>query len=121
MLACISPAARDLPHTLATLRYASSARRVRAGALHRVAERMETVSDDPMLGDVDDPDARLQRRAAWLEVPGFGDVFARVAGDSARPLLLYVHGPSRAKPASRSLRARTLNATGQSRVTLSLL
>ena len=48
--------------------------------------------DDPMAIDRDDADETLRRRCAWVSAPGVGDVFARCVGDSADPLVLWVHG-----------------------------
>ena len=52
----------------------------------------EEVELDPLATDVGDDDEVLQRRCVWLQVPGFGAVFARVAGVPTEPLVLYVHG-----------------------------
>lgn len=45
-----------------------------------------------MISDFDDVDTLNMRRTITIEVPGFGDVFARCIGDSLDPLILYVHG-----------------------------
>ena len=94
MLACVSPAEQDAVETAATLRWAATARGLRSQARVHISEEVDT---DPMRGDREDP-SPLQRRALWLgPLPGcasFTDepVFARVAGDPADPLVLYVHG-----------------------------
>jgi hypothetical protein len=96
MLACISPAAADEAETARTLRWAATARGLASRATVHVTEETDT---DPMLGDVEDTSA-LQRRALWLgPIPGCAaflpagvPIFARVAGDPSKPLLLYVHG-----------------------------
>ena len=94
MLACVSPAEQDAAETAATLRWAATARGLRSQARVHISEEVDT---DPMRGDREDP-SPLQRRALWLgPLPGcssFTDepVFARVAGDPADPLVLYVHG-----------------------------
>ena len=41
-----------------------------------------------MATDVAHDDKVLQRRCVWLQVPGFGAVFARVAGAPTEPLVL---------------------------------
>ena len=90
MLACVSPAARELETTLHTLKYASSARSV---ILKPEAAAVATAFDsDPMLADVEDEDSSLNRRCIWIETAEFGDVFARCVGDPKDPLILYVHG-----------------------------
>uniref|UniRef100_A0A7S4SS63 Kinesin-like protein n=1 Tax=Alexandrium monilatum TaxID=311494 RepID=A0A7S4SS63_9DINO len=90
MLACVSPAAVDAEQTFRTLQYATGARDVRVTPeVARVREEFDT---DPMLGDHDDEDAQLNRRAIWIETREFGDVFARCVGDPADPLILWVHG-----------------------------
>ena len=97
MLACISPAADDEGETDRTLRWAATARGVASQAIVHVTQEFDT---NPMLGDVEDT-SRLQRRALWIGPlpgcsaflpPGADPVFARVAGDPSKPLLLYVHG-----------------------------
>ncbi|KAK3236045.1 hypothetical protein CYMTET_53795 [Cymbomonas tetramitiformis] len=90
MLACVSPAEADAGPSLSTLRFAAVARRMQ---LTPTAARVVSVlDDDPMAGDVHDHDPQLQRRAMWIEPPGYNDVYARCVGDPADPLLLYVHG-----------------------------
>lgn len=89
MLACISPVPQEADGALHTLGYALSARSVRLEA--QVAQVLEELDTDPMIGDIDDEDSELQRRALWLETP-YGDVFARCVGDPSDPLILYVHG-----------------------------
>lgn len=89
MLACVSPAAIDADQTLRTLQYAASAHDVRCTP--EVARVREELDNNPMIGDVDDEDALLNRRAIWIETD-FGDIFARCVGDPADPLILYVHG-----------------------------
>lgn len=97
MLACISPAAADKAETERTLRWAARARGL---ASHATVHLTQEIDSDPMVGDVEDPSS-LQRRALWLGPlpgcaaflpPGGDPVFARVAGDPSKPLLLYVHG-----------------------------
>jgi len=39
-----------------------------------------------------DADPSLNRRAYWIEPPGFSRVHARIMGDENDPLVLYVHG-----------------------------
>ncbi|CAJ1372941.1 unnamed protein product [Effrenium voratum] len=90
MLACVSPAAHEGDVTLSTLKYAASARRV---LLKPEAAAIATeFESDPMLADVEDDDAALNRRCIWIETADFGDVFARCLGDPKDPLILYVHG-----------------------------
>jgi len=89
MLACVAPTARDLDISLHTLSYASGARDIKASV--SAAAISEELDHDPMAGDFDDEDEALNRRTIWIET-GYGDVFARCAGDPAAPLLLYVHG-----------------------------
>jgi predicted esterase len=96
MLACISPAAQDAAETERTLRWAATARGLVSQARVHISEEEDA---DPMLGDHEDP-SPLQRRALWLGplpgcsafLPADEPVFARVAGDPASPLVLYVHG-----------------------------
>ena len=79
MIAAISPAFRDIEHTLAVLSYAVAARNIRSTpALAPICAHRDP---DPMIGDVDDPDPVLDR-----------DVFARCAGEEMDPLIIYVHG-----------------------------
>jgi len=90
MLACISPAEIDVDHSFRTLQYATSARDVRVKP--EVAGVREGLDTDPMIGDSEDADSVLNRRAIWIETREFGDVFARCVGDPADPLILWVHG-----------------------------
>jgi len=90
MLACVSPAGIDADQTFRTLQYAASARDVRCAP--EIARVREEIDNNPMIGDFDDEDALLNRRAIWIETQEFGDVFARCVGDPADPLILYVHG-----------------------------
>eukprot|EP00746_Dinoflagellata_sp_MGD_P010397 gnl/MRDRNA2_/MRDRNA2_121442_c0_seq1.p1 gnl/MRDRNA2_/MRDRNA2_121442_c0~~gnl/MRDRNA2_/MRDRNA2_121442_c0_seq1.p1 ORF type:complete len:1077 (-),score=162.84 gnl/MRDRNA2_/MRDRNA2_121442_c0_seq1:201-3431(-) len=89
MLACISPVPQEADGAMHTLGYALSARSVKLSA--QIAPVLEESDQDPMIGDFDDEDSELQRRAIWIET-SFGDVFARCVGDPADPLILYVHG-----------------------------
>mmetsp|Transcript_3695 Transcript_3695/g.9396 ORF Transcript_3695/g.9396 Transcript_3695/m.9396 type:complete len:1002 (+) Transcript_3695:77-3082(+) len=90
MLACISPAPREVAITLSTLGYATSARCVKLSP--QAAAITEQKEDDPMLGDVEDSDIDSNRRCIWIETSSYGDVFARCVGDPEHPLILYVHG-----------------------------
>mmetsp|Transcript_104119 Transcript_104119/g.333880 ORF Transcript_104119/g.333880 Transcript_104119/m.333880 type:complete len:1050 (-) Transcript_104119:186-3335(-) len=89
MLACIAPTTRDMDISLQTLNYATSARDVRLTVSS--VSVVDEIDDDPMVGDFEDIDTDLNRRAIWIETV-YGDVFARCVGNSADPLLLYVHG-----------------------------
>ena len=90
LLACVSPAEADAAESVRVLRYAIAAQRLVGRPEPRVADEFEA---EPMAGDVTDDDSTLQRRCVWLQVPGFGEeIFARVAGSPAAPLVLYVHG-----------------------------
>eukprot|EP01052_Picozoa_sp_SAG31_P034153 SAG31_NODE_3950_length_3724_cov_3.097655_1_plen_936_part_00 len=93
MLACVSPSEADEAETERTLRWAAMARGLSNVTKVHVTEEVDT---DPMAGDVDDPSA-LQRRCLWLDLPSCAGlngepIFARCAGDSSDPLVLYVHG-----------------------------
>ena len=90
MLVCVSPAGADSATTDRVLGYARAARALVGRVRMRVTECAD--ADDVMAGDVEDADLTLQRRAVRIPVAGFGEVFARVAGDSTLPLCLYVHG-----------------------------
>ena len=89
MLVCISPAARDAGESVRVLAYAAEAQRLVG---HPRTRLTEAVDADPMAGDVVDQDDVLQRRCVWIQVPGFGEIFARVVGVPTDPLVLYVHG-----------------------------
>lgn len=89
MLACIAPAEDDAGESVRVLRYATDAQKLVGRPRPRLTDGFEA---DPMADDVADEDVTLQRRCLWLQVPGFGDVFARVAGVPTHPLVLYVHG-----------------------------
>jgi len=93
MLATISPDAADANETHETLRFAARAQHVStrpSPALEHVL--VEEPSNDPLYGDMLDPDETVQRRCVWICTGAFGDLFARCAGDPRDPLILYVHG-----------------------------
>jgi len=91
MLACVSPYQKRPDEGLRSL---ALARRVRTVQAKPAAQNraIELKINDPMHGDVDDFDVALDRRAIWIETTKWGDIFARAAGNSSDPLLLYVHG-----------------------------
>jgi len=90
MMACVSSVCENEDQTLATLRFASVAKSVQLRPTLTKVTELEV--NDPMANDIADPDETLDRRTVWIEVPGFGDVFARCLGPSSGPLVLYVHG-----------------------------
>jgi hypothetical protein len=92
LLATLSPDPSDAGDSAATLRFAGRAARITTAATAGRTVEWVDPAPDPMAGDVRDPDAALGRRTAWITTAGFGDVYARVAGDPADPLILYVHG-----------------------------
>ena len=89
MLACISPTEDDAGESVRVLRYATDAQKLVGRPKPRITDGFES---DPMANDVADDDMTLQRRCLWLQVTGFGHVFARVVGVATQPLVLYVHG-----------------------------
>lgn len=90
LIGCVSPSAEDAQQSLATLGYCARMRGLQqfAPAQCPLAEVDET---DPMAMDSDDPDKDYDRRTVRIST-SFGDVFARVLGGAALPLILYVHG-----------------------------
>jgi hypothetical protein len=84
MMACVSSVHSNIEQTVSTLRFASLAKTVQLQPRLQHVSQIEV--DDPMANDMDDPDEHLNRRTIWIEVPGFGDVFARCLGMS--PLFL---------------------------------
>ena len=50
------------------------------------------MADDPMKGDVFDPDEALNCRVETIQTARHGTLLARVAGSPTDPLILYVHG-----------------------------
>ena len=75
MLVCVTPSPDDVAETLRVLRYAHAAQKLVACPRVRITEELEADADLSV-----DEDAQLGRRCERLEVPGFGEVFARVAG-----------------------------------------
>jgi predicted esterase len=90
MMACVSPVADTLDQTIATLRFASLANTVKINPSIQEVQTFQV--EDPMANDAEDAVEELNRRTIWIEVPGFGDVFARCVGPTSGPLVLYVHG-----------------------------
>jgi len=90
MLACVSPAVDNHCMSLSTLKFARVALTVQSRPV--LAATTDIVNTDPMAADCHDPDTVTDRRAIVIDVPGWGEVFARCCGDASAPLILWVHG-----------------------------
>ena len=89
MLACVHPSSMRERETTATLEFATRLGNITTSSA-RAAVRTVRIHD-PMENDFHDR-ADMGRRACWIPTSTFGDIFARIAGHSDKPLLLYVHG-----------------------------
>ena len=73
-----------------------------------LAPATDLVNNDPMADDSHDPDTTTDRRTIIIEVPGWGEVFARICGDASKPMILWVHGSGSVCCGEECERARTL-------------
>ena len=91
MLACVSDAPGKLAESISTLRFGRRVASLSTDKI-RAVDAATMIEKGPLDDDMEDPHPSLKRRTAWIQTRDHGDVFARMCGSPADPLLLYVHG-----------------------------